>query len=168
MSAKKIGGNTTNILNCYYQNKFTLWHTRLTIYIWKSKFSSSKQYLFGLLFSRNAKETHTDQSILQIFLLSLKKNISQTFKTAAPKKSFPNAYIIDTTFFDECFLFHVIIGRHYFLYIFIVTQRFDTTAMLLRSLKQLFWKKSAIYIRYLNNNITMLLIPTVQNIVSTS
>ena len=44
--------------------------------------------------------------------------------------------------FDKCFLFHVITERHYFLYIFIVTKRFGTTAMLLFSLKQVFWKKS--------------------------
>ena len=40
---------------------------------------------------------------------------------------------------------------------------FGVTAMLLRSLKQVVWKKSVFYIRYLRNNITMLLIPKVQN-----
>ena len=39
------------------------------------KFSSHKQHLFGLLFSRNVKKTHTDQSILQTFLLSLKRSL---------------------------------------------------------------------------------------------
>ena len=38
------------------------------------------------------------------------------------KKHFPSVYIIDTTCFDECFLFHVITGRHYFLKKFMVTQ----------------------------------------------
>ena len=33
----------------------------------KTNFTSQKQYLFGLLFFGNAKETHTDQSILQYF-----------------------------------------------------------------------------------------------------
>ena len=46
--------------------------------------------------------------------------------------------------------------------------RFGTTAMLLRSLKQMFWKKSVFYICYLHNNITTLLIPKVQNKTSTS
>ena len=45
---------------------------------------------------------------------------------------------MDTTCFDECFLFRVITGRHPFLYKPIVTQKFDVTAMLLRSLKQVF------------------------------
>ena len=54
-----------------------------------------------------------------------------------------------------------------FLYKFIITQRFVATAMLLRSLKQVFWKKSAFYVRYFDNNITMMLIPKVQNKPST-
>ena len=66
---------------------------------------------------------------------------------------------MDTTCFDECFLFRVITGRHSFLYKLIVTQKFGVTAMLLRSLKQVFWKKSAFYIHYFHNKITMLLIP---------
>ena len=80
---------------------------------------------------------------------------------------------IDASYFDDCFLFHVITGRHCFLNKFIVTQRFITTAMLVSSLKQVFWKKSAFYIRHLLNNltgpnITMLLITKVQNKTSTS
>ena len=89
MSATKIGGNTTNILNCYFQNKFTLWHIRLNIYIWKTKFTSNKQYFSGHLFSRNAKKTHTDQSILLTFLFYLKINVSRTFKRSSCKKLFP-------------------------------------------------------------------------------
>ena len=52
-----------------------------------------------------------------------------------------------------------------------VSQRFGATAMLLRSLRQVFRKKSAFYTRYLHNNITMLLlgpIAEVQNKASTS
>ena len=77
---------------------------------------------------------------------------------AAAKKPFPSVYIFDTTCFDKCFLFRVVTGRHYFLYKFIVTQRFGETTMMLYSLKQVFWKKPAFYIRYLHNNTTMLLV----------
>ena len=77
-------------------------------------------------------------------------------------------YIIGTAYFDECFLFHVNTGRPYFLYEFIVTQRFGATAMRLRSLKQVFWLKSAFSIGYIHNNIIMLLVPKVQNKASTS
>ena len=82
--------------------------------MWKTKFSSHKRYLFGLLFSRNAKKTQTDQSIQQLYqytlytqykrsILCLEGNVSKTFKVAAAEKSFPSMYIIDTTCFNECF-----------------------------------------------------------------
>ena len=68
----------------------------------------------------------------------MKKTSHKPLKAAAAKKSFPGVYIIDTTCFDECFLLHGITRGHYFLYKFIVTQRFDTTTMFLRSLEQVF------------------------------
>ena len=60
--------------------------------------------------------------------------------------------------------------KQYFSYKFNNTQRLGATTMLLRSLKQVFWKKSAFYVRYLGNNITitMMLIAKVQNKTSTS
>ena len=82
-----------------------------------------------------------------------KETSHKPLKVAAATESFPNVYIIDTTFFDECFLFHMITRRHYLLYKLIITQRFGETAMLLCSLKQVFWKKFAMYVRYLYNNI---------------
>ena len=102
------------------------------------------------------------------FTLSRKKRLTNLIEVVAAKKSFSSVYIIDTTCFDECFLFHMITGRHYFLYKFIITQRFRTIAMLLRSLRQLFSIKSVFYIRYLHNNITILLIPKARNKASTS
>ena len=129
-----------------FQNIFTLWHITINIYIWKTKFSSHKHYLFGPRFSRNAKNIHRDQSILPTSLLCPKRNISRTLKSSSCKKSLPSVYIMDATCFDECFLFRVITGRHSFLHKLIVTQRFDVTAMLLRSLKQVFWKKSIFHI----------------------
>lgn len=36
---------------------------------------------FKLLFSRNSKKAHTDQSTQQFFVLGLKRNHSQTFKS---------------------------------------------------------------------------------------
>ena len=67
-------------------------------------------------------------------------------------------YIVDTICFDVSLLFSVTTGRHSFLYKLIITQKFGVTAMLLRSLKQVFWKKFVFYIHYFRNNITMLLI----------
>ena len=66
-------------------------------------------------------------------------------------------------------LFHAIIERNCFLYKFIVTQWFGGTTMLPRSSKKVFWKKSAfISVISLHNNITMLLIPKLQNKASIS
>ena len=61
-------------------------------------------------------------------------------------------YVIGKACFDECFLFNVIIWRHYFWYKLIVALRFFATAMLLRSVKQVFWKKSVFYVRHLHYN----------------
>ena len=99
----------------------------------------------------------------KLFYTIWKETSHKPLKVGAAKKSFPSVYIIDKTCFDECFLFHVITGRHYFLQKFSVTQRFGAIAMLLRSLKQVFWKRSAFYVRYLHNNTSMLLILKVQN-----
>ena len=56
----------------------------------------------------------------------------------------------------------MITWRH-FSYQFIITERLGATAKLLRSLKPVLWKKSAFYVHYLHNNITVLLVPKVQN-----
>ena len=50
-----------------FQDKFKLWHIKLTISIKKSKFTSYRQYLFALLFSEKPKKTRTDQNSLQVF-----------------------------------------------------------------------------------------------------
>ena len=64
-------------------NKFTLWHNWLNINKWKPN-----QYLFDLVFSRNAKKAHTDQSVLQTFLLCVKRSVSLTFRSNSCKKVF--------------------------------------------------------------------------------
>ena len=118
-----------------------------------------------VFFSRNTKKTHTDQIILQIFLLCLKRKKRLTRQL---QKSFSQVYVTDTACFKECFLFHMILERNYFLYKFIIAQKYFTTAMLLRSLKQAFWKKSVFNVCYLHNNIRLLLIPKIQTKASTS
>ena len=168
MSAAKISRNTTNILNCFFQNEFTLWHIRLNIYKWKTKFTPYKQYFLGLLFSRNAKKTDTDQSELQAFLFCLKRNVSQIFKSSSCKKVFPKCVYHWYNLLRRMFFIPFDNWKEYFLHKFIVTLRLGATAMLLRSLKQVSSKKSAFCVRYLHNNITMMLIPKVQNKTSTS
>ena len=49
-----------------------------------NKFTYDTQHLFGLLFSRNRKKTHTDQSILQFFYCQNEDDF-QTFKNSSCK-----------------------------------------------------------------------------------
>ena len=90
-----------------FQDKFTLWHIRLNIYKWKTKFSSNKQYLFGFLFSRNAKKANVEPNILQTFLLCLKRNVLQTFKNSSFRNVFLKCVyhwynLLRRTFFIPC------------------------------------------------------------------
>ena len=67
-----------------------LWHINLNVYIWKTKFTSHKQYLFGFLAFRNTKKTPTDQIILPVFFtLSQNKRLinleSNNYKKRFPK-----------------------------------------------------------------------------------
>ena len=75
------------------------------------QYASYKQYLFRLLSFRNAMKTPL--YLPHIFLLCLKRNNPQTEASAA-KILFFSVYIIGTTCFDECYLFYVITGKHYF------------------------------------------------------
>ena len=108
-----------------FQNKFTLRHTRLSIYIWQTKFSSHKQYLFGLLFRRNVKKTLADQSVSQTFLLYLKK----TF----PKCVYHWYNLLRWMFFIPCNNWKTLFFKTNYGY-----PTFDTTTMLLRSLNKCF------------------------------
>ena len=92
----------------------------------------------------------------KLFYSVWKETSHKPLKVTTAKITFPNMYIIDRTCFDLRFLFHVITGRHYFLRKFSSTQRFGAIAMLLRSLTQVFWSKSAFYVRYLQSNTSVL------------
>ena len=60
----------TNILSCFFQNEFMLCHIKLNIYTQKTKFTSHKQYLLRLLFSRNAKKKTSSRLEYQTYKLS--------------------------------------------------------------------------------------------------
>ena len=164
--ATKIGGNTTNILTAIFQNNLKLWKSDyISAYGKLNVLPISSNYL---VFSSLEMQVRLKQPKKNYkFFYCLKINISKTFKKwQLQKTSFPRVYITDATCFDECFFFHVITEMH-FSYKFIVTRCFCATAMLLRSLKQVLLK-SAFYIRYLHNNITVLQIPKARNKASTS
>ena len=101
MSTTKISENTTSILNCY----FTLWHIKLSKYRKINSLLINSIYLI-ISSLEVQKKTHTDQSIPQVFLLCLKRNDSQPFKTIPTTKNlFSSGYVIGTTCFDKMFLF---------------------------------------------------------------
>ena len=60
--------------------------------------------------SGNAMKTYTDHDILRtLFYPALKETTHKPLEVAAAKIFFSSMRVI-----DECFLFHVITGRHYF------------------------------------------------------
>ena len=79
----------------------------------KANFTSHKQYLFGLLYSKIAEETYTEQSILGCFTL-WKERPHNPSQEAAAKKVSCSVYVIGTTSFNEIFLLHKTTGGHYF------------------------------------------------------
>ena len=95
--------------------------------------------------------------------LCLKRNVSQTFKSSSCKKVFPKCAYYRYNLLRWMLFIPCDNWKNYFLYKFIATQGFSATTKLLRSLKQVFWKESAVYICYLHYNITLLLIPKIQN-----
>ena len=111
-----------------------------------------------LVFSSRKRQIRLIQiKVYYKFFYSVWKETShKPLKVTTAKITFPNMYIIDRTCFNLRFLFHVITGRHYFLRKFSSTQRFGAIAMLLRSLTQVFWSRSAFYVRYLQSNTSML------------
>ena len=102
VSATKIGKNTSSILNCYFSNL----HFGISKKLPRVKYTT-------------------------MFLRCLKIINSQTFNSSNIKNLLASIYVIETTFFDKCFLFHVITGRHWILQKFIVIKRFFSTVMLL-------------------------------------
>ena len=95
--------------------------------------------------------------------VSKEASLKVAFKSSSCKKIFPK-YVYHWYNLPQWMFFILWDNwKQYLLHKFIITQRHGATAMLLHSLKQVFWKKFAFYIIYLHNNITMLLTPKVQN-----
>ena len=139
VSATKISENVTNIWNCYFSNQIY----SLT---YQTKFTSHKQYLCGLLFYRNVKRTHAGQTILYFFVLSPKRNDWQTFKCNRSNKPFLQCVcywydLLRWMFFILCDNWKKLLFKK-----FSVTLRTFPTTMLLVSLKEVFQKRSIIYV----------------------
>ena len=98
----------------------------------------------------------TETNLYYKYLCSVWKEMtSKPLKIAASKIIFFSVYLTGKTCFDECFLFHMITGGHFFIKVCRYSERFFN-AMLLCSLKQVFWKQSIFYAQYPTNNIIKL------------
>ena len=91
--------------------------------MWKTKFSSHKQYLVDHLFPRNVKKSHTDQSILETFFtLSEKKHLKKPLKVAAVKKSFSSVIsliqLLRQMFFIPCDNWKALFFIHIYTYLY--------------------------------------------------
>ena len=93
----------------------------------KTMFVSHEKYLYHLFFFRDTKKTHIDRSILRFLMLSGKKTAHKQSNAASAKNLFSRVDVIDRTWLDECFLFHLI-----------TEIRFSSAAMLLLSFKHVF------------------------------
>ena len=71
-----------------------------------------------MIFEKNSLEMQRrliqTKAYYKLFCSVWKETSRKPLKVAAAKKSFPSVCTIYTTCFDECFVFHVICGRHYF------------------------------------------------------
>ena len=115
VSATKINEITTSILICYSSKHiYTLAHQGNHLYE-KRKFISHKQYSFGLVFSENPRKSHIDQVYYKFFYSFKKETTPKLLKEATAKNVFSSVYVVVTSCFEKCFLFHVITGRHCFL-----------------------------------------------------
>ena len=117
------------------------------VFIWLSLLYKSKKNLY------KAKYTSS-------FLFCLNPLPNKTLKEAAAKSFFSSEYVIVATSFNECFWSHVITRRRYFFPEACCYFKIFSTAILLFSLKQVFWQASILH--YLHNNNTVL-IPKFQN-----
>ena len=78
---QKIDGNTANYSKLLFFTINLHFVTSNQISTFRKLNLPLNQYLFRLLTSRNAKKTQTDQSMLRVFLLCLKRNDPQTFRS---------------------------------------------------------------------------------------
>ena len=83
-------------------------------YIWKTNLLPINSIYLLFPSQKMQKRLIKTKVYCKLFCSVWKGMSHKPLKVAAAKKSFPSVFIIDTTCYDECFLFHVITGRHHF------------------------------------------------------
>ena len=143
MSATRIGENTTNILKllCFTINLHSVTSNQIFT---DRKLNLSFATSIYVPFSSLEMQKWLEQTkICHVFSYFVRKETThKPFQVPAAKTLFSSVHVIGTTCFDECFLFYVITGRHYFSWKIYDNLRFFLSAMLPLSLKPVFWNKS--------------------------
>ena len=94
-----------------FQTKFTLWYIKLNICMWKLNLLLTNSIC--LVVSSLEMQRRLIQT--KFFYSASKETTHKPSKVAAAKNFSSRAHVIDTSCFDECFLFHLITGSRCFL-----------------------------------------------------
>ena len=97
---------------------------RLNIYMWKTKFFLINSIYFVFSCLEMKISLIQTKAYYRTFYSVWRETSHKPLKAPATIKSFSSVYRIDTTCFNEWFLFHVTTGRHYFLHKFLVALKF--------------------------------------------
>ena len=141
MSATKIGENTTNILKLLFFTINLHFVTSNQISTYRKLNLPLTSSIYFVFLSLEMQKTLEQTKLYTRFWLCLKRNDSQTFKVAAPKTLFSSVCVMSTT----CFF---ILCDNWKTLVFLKIQHYSEIflgAMLLLSLKPVFWKKSVFY-----------------------
>ena len=117
LSTTKIGESTTNILKLLFFTVNLLFVTSAQISTYRKvnlSLTGSTYFVFLPLGMQKRLEQTKVYHGFSYFVW--KETTHKPLKVAAAKTLFSSAYVIGTTCFDECFLFHVITWRNYFLW----------------------------------------------------
>ena len=147
VSATKISENTTNILKLLFFviNLHSVTSNQISTYRKLNlPLTSSIYFVFWPL--EMQKKTRTDQSIPRVLLLCLKRNNPQTFKSGSCENFILQCVCYCYNLFRWMFF---ILCDNWKTLLFMKVCHYSETflsAMLLLSLKSVFWKKSAFYV----------------------
>ena len=148
MSATKIGENKASIwkLMFFTINLHFAKANQISTYRKLNLSLTSSIYFVFLPLEMQKRLEQTKVKVYHSFsYLVCKETTNKLLKAVALKNLFSSVYVIGTTYFDECFLFYVITGRHYFPWKFIVTLRLLKRHVAAFFSLLVFWKKSIFY-----------------------
>ena len=104
--------------------KFTLRHVKPNIY-WKKLNLLLTSSIYVSFFPLEMQKWFEHTKIYHTFSYFVwKETTHKALQVSAAKTLFSSVYVVGITCFDECFLFYVIIGKHYFSWKFVITLRF--------------------------------------------